>query len=113
MTDREFSIGGTKLGPSAPALFLAEVGGFFGQDFELASRMVADVIAAARRVPQQPKRLTPDILHGGKIGLMCDTPETLQRKTPALATRTTGTWLKTQSPFLPLNGGLSSSIVYR
>jgi len=74
-----------KLGPyvlsrDTPPVFLAEIGGFFGQDIDLASAMIAEIIAIARKVPHQPVVLKTEILHDAEICLPGDTLETYASK---------------------------------
>lgn len=78
------NIGPFRLAVDAPPVFLAEVGGFFGQDKELAKQMVGQVIDAARQVPQQPVVLKTEILNNPEICLPGDTLETYASKSGAV-----------------------------
>ena len=77
---RAFALGGFSLAPDRPPVFLAEIGGFFGQDMGLASKMIADIIAIGATVPQQPMVLKTEILHDVDVCLPGDTLETYASK---------------------------------
>ncbi len=77
---RTFLIGPYEISPTAPPVFLAEIGGFFGQDYDLAHDMIGRIIAAGRQVPRQPLVLKTEILHDVEICLPGDTLETYASK---------------------------------
>lgn len=77
---REFNIGPHILSVDKPPIFFAEIGGFFGQDIELASDMIMEIIHAGREVPHQPMILKTEILHDAEICLPGDTQETYAAK---------------------------------
>jgi len=75
-----FSLGGYEVSDAAAPIFLSEIGGFFGQDFDLAREMIRQVIEAGRQVPQQPMILKTEILHDAEICLPGDLMETYASK---------------------------------
>jgi len=77
---RRFHLGPFELSHENPPVFLAEIGGFFGQDYDLAREMILRIIAAGREVPQQPLILKTEILHDAEICLPGDTLETYSSK---------------------------------
>ncbi len=77
---RSFSIGPYLLSPSSPPVFLAEIGGFFGQDLDLAREMIHRIIQIGRDVPNQPMILKTEILHDAEICLPGETLETYASK---------------------------------
>lgn len=75
------SLAGYGLNPdSNPPVFLAEIGGFFGQDVGLAAEMIQRIVADGRVVPQQPMVLKTEILHDPEICLPSETMETYASK---------------------------------
>jgi sialic acid synthase SpsE len=77
---RRFDLGPHPLAADAPPVFLAEIGGFFGQDYGLAEQMVRRIIACGREVPQQPMALKTEVLHDPDVCLPGDTLETYASK---------------------------------
>lgn len=77
---RSFSIGPYLLSSETPPVFLAEIGGFFGQDLALARQMISSIIAVGKAVPYQPMVLKTEILHDANICLPGDTLETYAAK---------------------------------
>lgn len=77
---RRFHLGPFELSPKNPPVFLAEIGGFFGQDYDLAREMILRIITAGRDVPNQPLILKTEILHDAEICLPGDTLETYSSK---------------------------------
>jgi sialic acid synthase SpsE len=77
---RSFHLGPYLLAPHAPPVFLAEIGGFFGQDMGLAGDMIKRIIATGRSVPHQPMVLKTEILHDADICLPGDLMETYAAK---------------------------------
>jgi sialic acid synthase SpsE len=76
-----FSLGGYELSPKdKPPVFLAEIGGFFGQDVGLASEMVQRIIAIGQANRNQPMVLKTEILHDAEICLPGETLETYASK---------------------------------
>lgn len=75
-----FLIGQHELSPEKPPVFLAEIGGFFGQDYGLAKEMIGRIIEAGQTVPSQPMVLKTEILHDAEICLPGDTLETYASK---------------------------------
>lgn len=76
-----FSLGGYELNPKdKPPVFLAEIGGFFGQDVKLASEMVQRIIAVGQSIGEQPMILKTEILHDADICLPGETLETYASK---------------------------------
>lgn len=81
---RRVKLGPFALADDAPPVFLAEIGGFFGQDIALARRMIGEIIAACRTVPAQPALLKTEILHDADVCLPGDTLETYASKAGAV-----------------------------
>lgn len=79
-TTRSFSIGPFLLSAEAPPIFFAEIGGFFGQDIDLAGEMIRRIIQAGQEVPEQPMILKTEILHDAEICLPGETLETYAAK---------------------------------
>jgi sialic acid synthase SpsE len=77
---RTFSIGPHELSMRTPPVFLAEIGGFFGQDHALAREMIGRIIDAGRAVPHMPMILKTEVLHDVEICLPGDTLETYASK---------------------------------
>lgn len=77
---RKFALGPYLLSKDEPPVFLAEIGGFFGQDVELASSMIRQIIGVARQVSHQPVILKTEILHDVEICLPGDVLETYASK---------------------------------
>lgn len=77
---RSFALGPHVLSADAPPVFLAEIGGFFGQDMDLASTMIRRIIEVGREVPQQPMILKTEILHDADICIPSSTMETYASK---------------------------------
>jgi sialic acid synthase SpsE len=77
---RHFSIGAFPLRPDAPPLFFAEIGSYFNGDVALAARMIAQVLAARKIVPEQPLALKTEILNDAEICLPGDTIENYAAK---------------------------------
>jgi sialic acid synthase SpsE len=79
-TTRSFNLGPYALAADSPPVFLAEIGGFFGQDMDLASAMIRRIIQVGRDVPQQPMILKTEILHDAAICIPSPTTETYAAK---------------------------------
>lgn len=77
---RSFDLGPYGLSAEAPPVFLAEIGGFFGQDMALAESMIRQIIRVGRAVPHQPMVLKTEILHDAEICLPGATMETYASK---------------------------------
>lgn len=77
---RSFSLGPYLLSSETPPVFFAEIGGFFGQDIDLARDMIRRIIQVGREVPQQPMILKTEILHDIDICLPGATMETYAAK---------------------------------
>ena len=75
-----FFMGPFPISPEAPPIFLAEIGGFFGQDIDLAREMIGQIILAGRLVPEQPMILKTEILHDPEICLQGNLMETYAAK---------------------------------
>lgn len=75
-----FSIGPFTLSESAPPIFFAEIGGFFGQNVDLAKKLIDQVVSAGQQVPDQPLVLKGEVLHSAEICLPGDTLETYSAK---------------------------------
>ena len=73
---KEFKLGEYLLSETKPPIFLAEIGGFFGQDIKLAKEMIGKVISISRKVPHQPVVLKTEILHDPEICLPGELQET-------------------------------------
>jgi len=79
-TPSPIRLGPFPLAPDRPPVFLAEIGGFFGQDLELAREMIGRIVDAGRAVPHQPMALKTEILHDPEVCLPGDTLETYASK---------------------------------
>ena len=77
---RSFAIGPYAVSADSPPIFFAEIGGFFGQDIDLASEMIRRIIQVGRDVPEQPMVLKTEILHDVEICLPGETLETYAAK---------------------------------
>lgn len=77
---RSFSIGPFLLSSETPPIFFAEIGGFFGQDLDLAREMISRIIQVGKAVGHQPMVLKTEILHDANICLPGDTLETYAAK---------------------------------
>ncbi len=77
---RTFNLGPFALSATRPPVFLAEIGGFFGQDVRLAQDMIRRIIEVGREVPHQPMILKTEILHDADICLPGETMETYAAK---------------------------------
>ena len=77
---RTIKLGHFTLSSESPPVFLAEIGGFFNTDFELARSMINRIIDAGRTVPQQPLILKTEIMYDPEICLPGDTYETYAAK---------------------------------
>jgi len=77
---RMLNLGPYTLSVKNPPVFLAEIGGFFGQDIGLAENMIRRVIEVGREVPHQPMILKTEILHDVDICLPGGTMETYASK---------------------------------
>ncbi|WP_033068648.1 N-acetylneuraminate synthase family protein [Thalassospira australica] len=76
-----FSLAGYELQPERyPPVFLAEIGGFFGQDVGLAADMIRQIVEVGHSVAEQPMILKTEILHDPEICLLGDTLETYASK---------------------------------
>ena len=77
---RSFSIGPFPLRADAPPLFFAEIGSYFNGDVALAARMIKEVLAAQKAVPELPIALKTEILNDPEICLPGDTIENYAAK---------------------------------
>lgn len=77
---RSFSIGSFPLRSDAPPLLFAEIGSYFNGDVVLAARMIKQVLAAQKLVPEQPLALKTEILNDAEICLPGDTVENYAAK---------------------------------
>lgn len=80
LQDETITLGGFPLDRFNPPVFLAEIGGFFGQDLQLAKEMIERIIACGRDVPDQPMVLKTEILHDPDVCLPGPTMETYASK---------------------------------